>query len=96
MVSSANARGVMQVMPGTWDYVQDNLASRPLDPDSAVDNVHAGTLFLRQLLRESGGDPEIAAASYYQGATSVREDGMLPETRRYVDNVMALRSRFGG
>ena len=26
MVSSANARGVMQVMPGTWDYVQQNLA----------------------------------------------------------------------
>ena len=26
MVSSANARGVMQVMPGTWDYVEQNLA----------------------------------------------------------------------
>ena len=26
MVSTANARGVMQVMPGTWDYVQQNLA----------------------------------------------------------------------
>ena len=24
----ANARGVMQVMPGTWDYVQQNLAER--------------------------------------------------------------------
>src|SRR3954452_17871015 len=30
MVSSANARGVMQVMPGTWDYVE-NLAGRQLD-----------------------------------------------------------------
>ena len=28
MVSSANARGVMQVMPGTWSYVQQNLADR--------------------------------------------------------------------
>jgi LysM repeat protein len=26
MVSGANARGIMQVMPGTWDYVQQNLA----------------------------------------------------------------------
>src|SRR6201999_1551269 len=26
MVSGANARGVMQVMPGTWQYVQANLA----------------------------------------------------------------------
>src|SRR4051812_28964916 len=31
MVSSANARGVMQVMPGTWDYVQKNLAGRQLN-----------------------------------------------------------------
>jgi hypothetical protein len=26
----------------------------------------------------------------------VRAIGMLPETRRYVANVMALRGRFGG
>ena len=33
MVSSANARGVMQVMPGTWDYVQQNLADAPARPE---------------------------------------------------------------
>ena len=32
MVSSANARGVMQVMPGTWTWIQDNLASRSSTP----------------------------------------------------------------
>ena len=96
MVSSANARGVMQVMPGTWDWVQKNLADRQLDPDSATDNVHAGTLYLRQMLQETGGDPALAAAGYYQGLGSVRRIGMLPETERYVDNVLALRGRFGG
>lgn len=96
MVSSANARGVMQVMPGTWDWVQRNLADRKLDPSSPVDNVHAGTLYLRQMLKETGGDPALAAAGYYQGLGSVRKIGMLPETRRYVDNVLALRGRFGG
>jgi LysM repeat protein len=96
MVSTANARGVMQVLPGTWDWVQRNLAQRQLDPDSAADNVHAGTLYLGQLLKETGGDAELAAAGYYQGLSSVRSIGMLPETRRYVQNVMALRSRFGG
>jgi N-acetylmuramoyl-L-alanine amidase len=96
MVSSANARGVMQVMPGTWDWVQRNLAGRQLDPASAVDNVHAGTLYLRQMLQETGGDPAMAAAGYYQGLGSVREIGMLPETERYVANVLALRGRFGG
>lgn len=96
MVSSANARGVMQVMPGTWDWVQRNLASRQLDPSSAEDNVHAGTLYLNHLLKETGGDPVTAAAGYYQGLSSVRKIGMLPETQQYVNNVMALRSRFGG
>jgi soluble lytic murein transglycosylase-like protein len=96
MVSSANARGVMQVMPGTWDWVQNNLARRRLDPSSAIDNVGAGVLYLGHLLSESGGDPALAAAGYYQGIGSVRQIGMLPETRRYVDNVLALRSRFGG
>src|SRR3954470_24026839 len=96
MVSSANARGVMQVMPGTWDWVQANLARRHLDPSSAIDNVGAGVLYLGHLLGETGGDPALAAAGYYQGIGSVRSIGMLPETQRYVANVMALRSRFGG
>jgi soluble lytic murein transglycosylase-like protein len=96
MVSSANARGVMQVMPGTWDWVQDNLAARPLDPDSAIDNVGAGVLYLGHLLEQTGGDATMAAAAYYQGLSSVQRIGMLPETERYVANVMALRSRFGG
>jgi N-acetylmuramoyl-L-alanine amidase len=96
MVSSANARGIMQVMPGTWDWVQSNLAGQRLDPASATDNVQAGSLYLGQLLRETNGDPALAAAGYYQGLGSVRAIGMLPETRRYVDNVLALRGRFGG
>ena len=95
-VSSANARGVMQIMPGTWSWINQSLASRRLDPNSAIDNVQAGALYLRQLLRDTGGDPAAAAAAYYQGLGSVRAHGMLPETQRYVSNVMALRSRFGG
>jgi soluble lytic murein transglycosylase-like protein len=96
MVSAANARGVMQVMPGTWDYVQQNLAQRPLDPNSATDNVHAGVLYLKRLLDETGGDESAAIAGYYQGLKSVRERGMYDDTSHYVDNVQALRARFGG
>ena len=96
MVSSANARGVMQVIPGTWQWIQDNLAGGPLDPNSAHDNVHAGVMYLGQLLRDTGGDPAQAAAAYYQGLGSVRSRGFFPETQQYVNNVLALRSRFGG
>jgi soluble lytic murein transglycosylase-like protein len=95
-ISAANARGIMQLMPGTWSWVQANLAGTKLDPASASDNVRAGALYLAHLLRETNGDPALAAAGYYQGLSSVRRIGMLPETRRYVDNVLALRSRFGG
>jgi soluble lytic murein transglycosylase-like protein len=96
MVSGANARGVMQVMPGTWDYVQRNLTQRQLDPSSPVDNVHAGVLYLKRLLADSGGDENTAIAGYYQGLGSVRSRGQFDDTRRYVANVQALRSRFGG
>ena len=96
MVSSANARGVMQVMPGTWTYVQDNLADRPLDPSSATDNVHAGVLYLKRLLTDTGGDETAAIAGYYQGLSSVQSRGMYDDTQQYVANVQALRSRFGG
>jgi LysM repeat protein len=96
MVSSANARGVMQVMPGTWDYVQQNLAQRQLDPNSATDNVHAGVMYLKRLLDETGGDESTAIAGYYQGLQSVRDRGMYDDTQQYVNNVQALRSRFGG
>ena len=96
MVSSANARGVMQILPGTWSWINSNLATAPLNASSAVDNVHAGVLYLGQLLKDTGGDIPTAVAAYYQGLESVRQEGMLPDTRQYVDSVMALRSRFGG
>lgn len=97
MVSSANARGVMQIMPGTWDWVNQNLTGgNPLNPNSAIDNVRGGVLYLRQLLDDFGGDQNLAAAAYYQGAGAVRSRGLYPETQQYVSSVNALRPRFGG
>jgi N-acetylmuramoyl-L-alanine amidase len=97
MVSSAGARGVMQIIPGTWTWIQSNLANgTQLNPASAQDNVRAGSLLLGRLLRDTGGDERMALAGYYQGLGSVRRIGVLPETERYIANVLALRQRFGG
>ncbi|HEX6656093.1 MAG TPA: LysM peptidoglycan-binding domain-containing protein [Candidatus Limnocylindria bacterium] len=97
MVSSANARGVMQIMPGTWDWVNHSLTpSNPLSPNSALDNVRGGVLYLRQLLNDFGGDTNAAAAAYYQGEGAVKSHGLYPETQQYVNSVNALRARFGG
>ncbi len=86
----------MQILPGTWSWVEQQLAKRRLDPNSPVENVAAGVMFLRQLIADSRGDEAMAVASYYQGAASVREVGLLPSTERYVANVLALKARFGG
>ena len=97
LVSSADARGVMQILPGTWDWIQRTLTPGvPLAPASAIDNVRGGVLLLHSLLASTGGDPAQAAAGYYQGLSSVQRYGMFSDTQRYVNNVLALRSQFGG
>ncbi|HWF26173.1 MAG TPA: LysM peptidoglycan-binding domain-containing protein [Solirubrobacteraceae bacterium] len=96
VVSSTGAAGVMQIEPGTWAWIQSNLASESLAPASAHDNVLGGVLLLHQLLADTGGDPALAAAGYYQGLASVQQNGMYPSTQSYVNNVLALRSQFGG
>jgi LysM repeat protein len=95
-VSSTGATGVMQIEPGTWNYIQSNLGATTLTPSSATDNVRGGVLLLRSLLDQTGGDPAMAAAGYYQGLASVQAHGMYADTQQYVNNVMALRQRFGG
>ncbi len=96
-LSSANARGVMQILPGTWSWIGQNLAgATPLAPASPLGNVRGGVLLLHSLLSSTGGDPSLAAAAYYQGLSSVRQFGLFPETQQYVNNVLALRRQFGG
>ncbi len=96
VVSNANARGVMQIIPSTWDWIGQNLAPQPpLASASALDNVRGGVLLLHSLLASTG-DPALAVAAYYQGLGSVRRIGVLPATQRYVNDVTALAHRFGG
>lgn len=94
-VSSTGAVGVMQLMPDTVDFVCTQLLGiTPLDPRDPIANIRMGTRFLRYLLDANGGHVDRALASYYQGLRSVREHGMLDETRQFVANVKALRGRL--
>ena len=91
-VSPANAIGTMQVIPTSGEWASQ-LVGRDLnllDPD---DNVVAGVAILRQLVRTSP-DLSTAIASYYQGASSVKRNGMFSDTRRYVANVQTLMARY--
>jgi soluble lytic murein transglycosylase-like protein len=85
----------MQILPGTWQWINSSLTRAPLSPNSATDNVRGGVLLLQSLLRATGGSPSLAAAGYYQGLPSVERHGLLPSTQRYVRDVMSLASSFG-
>jgi LysM repeat protein len=91
-VSVANAVGAMQVIPATTEWISGVVGRRlnPLDPH---DNATTGVVLLK-ILTQSAKSERQAVAAYYQGLRSVRERGMFPDTKRYVDNVLALKGRF--
>jgi N-acetylmuramoyl-L-alanine amidase len=91
-VSVANAVGAMQVIPATTEWIS-GVVGRRLNPLDAHDNATTGVVLLR-ILRQSASSERQAVAAYYQGLRSVRERGMFPDTKRYVDNVLALKGRF--
>ncbi len=91
-VSNVGAVGVMQLMPGTAAWLGPTLLGRGIDTSVIEDNVEGGVAYLGWLLRKTG-DTATAVAAYYQGLASVRARGMIPETRRYVANVLALVGR---
>jgi LysM repeat protein len=93
VVSKAGARGVLQTLPTTRQFVEQVLVGHPL-PNTVDGDVEAGVLFLRHLLREFGGDERLALAAWYQGPQAVRSEGILPETKLFVDDVLALQSRM--
>ena len=88
-VSTAGARGLMQLMPATARRfgVTDSFDARQ--------NIFAGTRYLRILLDTYGDDVSLSAAAYNAGEGAVaRYSGIppFPETRNYVRKVNALLS----
>jgi N-acetylmuramoyl-L-alanine amidase len=93
VVSSAGARGIMQLLPSASDFVQTVLLGQRLDLTTLDGNIQAGVRLLAHLLREVGGDARLALAAWYQGLRAVREKGVLPESEAFVADVLALRGR---
>jgi len=92
VVSPANAIGTMQVIPSSGQWASE-LVGRQLNLVNPDDNVIAGVAILRALV---GNAPDLptAIAGYYQGASSVKKNGMFDDTRRYVANVQTHMTRF--
>jgi LysM repeat protein len=90
-VSSAGAIGVMQIMPGTATYINNNLVSRNLDVrGSTADNIEAGTAYLAHRINQFG-DVEQGVAAYFMGPTTVQNHGITATGRQYVDRIFEIR-----
>ena len=92
LVSSSGARGVLQVLPSTKQYVETVLLGRRV-PWTVSGGIHVGVVYLRQLLREFNGSERLALAAWYQGPASVRRHGVSRGTRAFIADVLALRRR---
>ena len=88
VVSDAGAIGVMQLLPGTWAWLDALIGTRT--PRTYDGNIQAGVRYLRWLLDEFDGNVRLALAGYYQGARAVREKGLYADTKQYVTVIMRL------
>ena len=91
VVSSADAIGVMQVLPTTVDWMEA-VVGHDLDPYDVHDNVETGVALLSVLRDQVGVEDTIAA--YYQGLGAVQRVGWYDETYPYVANVRALQEQY--
>lgn len=89
--SSAGARGLLQLMPGTAKSlgVKDSFNPRQ--------NIRGGVSYLRQLIDRFGGNVVLALAGYNAGPGAVERHGGVPpykQTRGYVKKVLRYRSEY--
>ncbi|MEA2483135.1 MAG: hypothetical protein QOC55_1082 [Thermoleophilaceae bacterium] len=93
VVSNVGARGVLQTLPTTRDYVETVLLGRAV-PHSLDGDIEVGIVYLRHLLQVFGGNESLALAGWYQGERAVRMYGPYHVTRPFVDDVLALSLRM--
>ncbi|MGN6160505.1 MAG: LysM peptidoglycan-binding domain-containing protein [Marmoricola sp.] len=95
LVSGAGAVGVMQLLPGTTQWMSI-YAGRSLNARSTPDNVLAGVLFLKYLSRLAGPHHTTQViAGYYQGLTAIgKKPKWFNDTKRYVRSVTVIYRRL--
>jgi LysM repeat protein len=93
LVSSVGARGIMQLLPTTFSYVETSLIGHRVR-HNASGNVRAGVAYLAHLLHTFHGDERLALAGWYQGERAVRKHGLYKVSKTFVADVLALQHRM--
>lgn len=96
VVSEAGAVGVMQLLPGTGDWVAAAMLHEPVRIGELRSNVRAGVRLLAHYLERYSGDRDRTLAAYYQGQRAVDTLGIYTTSWRYISSVRALETLFSG
>ena len=94
-ISSAGAIGVMQLMPGTVEWLEADVFGFDLNERaSAHDNVRLGVRYLRILADATDGDMADTVAAYYQGLSPTEAGVYYADTADYVSMVLAVKAAY--
>jgi len=95
VVSYTGAVGIMQLMPGTTAWLEDEVFGYDLhEIDSAYDNIKLGTAYLRILMEATGWNEKVAVGSYYQGHGNTVNGILYNDTVDYIAAVFAVRDAY--
>lgn len=90
-VSKKGAKGLMQIMPGNFQYLSVQ------DPFNPAQNIMGGVKYLQELLRRYENRLPLVLAAYNAGPEAVDQYRQIPpyeETQNYVKKVMKLYKQY--
>ena len=101
----AGARGPMQIMPGTFDWIKKlKLIPQDYDINNPKHNKEAGDALIAHYYKKYDGDSAKVAAAYYAGPGAINKDGTIntqwrdkknpnaPTVGQYIDQTLAKAS----
>ncbi|MCH5163123.1 MAG: lytic transglycosylase domain-containing protein [Clostridiales bacterium] len=99
-ISDKGAKGLMQLMPETFDSCATALYIQNANPYSPRDNLRCGCYYLSLLIERFDGNSRAALMAYNAGEINARkflsgEEAVFPETAKYLDDIATARKVYG-